>query len=109
MAKHRTKSQKLKAAEHHRLQAPAQTGAEVELVAQSPKLSSQAFVKTGLQWTGGSTAPSSAATVAAMPAIEKTRLVFGFDPKWVYQDLRKTVLVSAVIVGILVFIYFLSF
>jgi hypothetical protein len=105
MAKHRTKDQKRKATEQHRLQADNSGSAIVEMTQFSPKAQVQALPKTTLQWAGG--AASHAPKSQTSP--ESNRLIFGFDPKWVHQDLRKTAVVSALIVGILVFVYFLSF
>lgn len=105
MAKHRTKDQKRKATEQHRLQAANSDSAVVEMAQFSPQTQAQALPKTTLQWTGSAVNPRPKSQTSP----ESQRFLFGFDPKWVYQDLRKTAIATVLIVGILVFVYFLSF
>ncbi len=105
MAKHRTKAQKLKTTQQHRLQAVNSESGIVEMAQVSPQIAAQALPKTTLQWTGSASNRGGKNQISP----ESDTFLFGFNPKWVYQDLRKTAVVSALIVGILVFVYFLSF
>ena len=47
--------------------------------------------------------------VVVSPRTMKNQQIWRFDPSLIYQDLLKTALASALIVGILVLIYWLSF
>lgn len=101
MSKHRTKAQKLKIAEKR-----AETNLD-----QSPgseRQSPSTIAKTSLTWTGGADVPNSNFTSVKKDP-KNDQFIWRFSPSLIYQDLFKTGLASALIVGILLLIYYLSF
>jgi hypothetical protein len=90
MSKHRTKAQKIHAAAARQIAVSPEGKIEFNPTSSIPK--------------------ANAPTPKVIPVIPtKTTTLWRFSPDLVYGDLRKTIGVSLLIVGILVFIYFMSF
>jgi hypothetical protein len=102
MAKHRTKAQKLKVA--------AKRQETTELFANQalkPDQNHQKPVNSAIAWIDdrGSKPATSMTPTSSSQSVFSWR----FNPSLIYQDLFKTGLASALVVGILLLIYYLSF
>lgn len=101
MAKHRTKAQKLKVAAKRQ-----ETTELFSNQALKPDQNQQKPVNSAITWIDRGSKP----TVSMTPT-SPSQPVFSwrFNPSLIYQDLFKTGLASALVVGILLLIYYLSF
>lgn len=101
MSKHRTKAQKIKVAKYRQ-------EVEPELAA-NIQSSSHLSPSTGLVWNNSAQKTDQTVKIQSQQLPKSEMFVWRFNPKLIYQDLFKTALASALIVGILLLIYYLSF